>query len=266
MIDAITKNLGDKADYYLGFKNPKIAKERLHVPGADWVDRIFAPSAREHRLSLDPPGRPGHRARRRRQLRQEPRLLRRREHRQARHRGRLQRRRLHLRRPGHGRAPVRPPDPLHGQGQPQRAADLSQQGRPDPVRHDQGSGRHGLRRGRRHDLLRLRAERAADRRGRAGLCDGPRAGHGDGALVLHPQQRVQEGQGLPRLGRPDRPGERRTSSSRSCRRTTAASRPSTRAAPATASSTSASTPSSAAITRSISAATRSPTATWAARA
>src|SRR5947209_3164227 len=50
MIDAITKNLGDKADYYLGFKNPKIARERIHVPGADWVDRIFAPSDRSNRV------------------------------------------------------------------------------------------------------------------------------------------------------------------------------------------------------------------------
>jgi hypothetical protein len=50
MIDAITKNLGDKADYYLGFNGPKIAKERIHVPGADWVDRIFAPSDRSNKV------------------------------------------------------------------------------------------------------------------------------------------------------------------------------------------------------------------------
>jgi len=53
MIDAITKNLGDKADYYLGFKSPKIAKERIHVPGADWVDRIFAPSDRNNRVLVN---------------------------------------------------------------------------------------------------------------------------------------------------------------------------------------------------------------------
>jgi class I fructose-bisphosphate aldolase len=50
MIDGIVKNLGDKADFYLGFKNPKIAKERIHVPGPDWVDRIFAPSDRNNRV------------------------------------------------------------------------------------------------------------------------------------------------------------------------------------------------------------------------
>jgi len=41
MIDAITKHLGEKADHLLGFKNPKIARERIHVPGADGVDRIL---------------------------------------------------------------------------------------------------------------------------------------------------------------------------------------------------------------------------------
>jgi class I fructose-bisphosphate aldolase len=50
MVDAITQHLGDKADYFLGFKNPKIPKERLHLPGPDWVDRIFAPSDRSNRV------------------------------------------------------------------------------------------------------------------------------------------------------------------------------------------------------------------------
>jgi hypothetical protein len=53
MIDAITKNLGDKADYYLGFKNPKIAKEKIHVPTGDWVDRIFAPTDRNNRVLVN---------------------------------------------------------------------------------------------------------------------------------------------------------------------------------------------------------------------
>src|SRR2546422_2042165 len=46
----ITQYLGDKADYLLDFKDPKIAKERLHVPGPDFVDRIFAPSDRNNRV------------------------------------------------------------------------------------------------------------------------------------------------------------------------------------------------------------------------
>ncbi len=50
MYDAIVKHLGEKAEDYLGFKNPKIGRERLHLPGPDWVDRIFAPSDRNNRV------------------------------------------------------------------------------------------------------------------------------------------------------------------------------------------------------------------------
>src|SRR3989449_2258710 len=46
----ITQYLGDKADYLLDFKDPKIPKEQLHVPGPDFVDRIFAPSDRNNRV------------------------------------------------------------------------------------------------------------------------------------------------------------------------------------------------------------------------
>jgi class I fructose-bisphosphate aldolase len=49
-IDQIVATLGDQADYYLKFDTPKIAKSRLHVPGKDWVDRIFAPSDRNNRV------------------------------------------------------------------------------------------------------------------------------------------------------------------------------------------------------------------------
>jgi len=46
----IAKLLGDKADYLLNFKNPKIAKSRLHVPGPDFVDRVFSLSDRNNRV------------------------------------------------------------------------------------------------------------------------------------------------------------------------------------------------------------------------
>src|SRR5256885_14709387 len=46
----IEQLLGDKADFLLGFKNPKISKERLHLPGPDVVDRIFAVSDRNNRV------------------------------------------------------------------------------------------------------------------------------------------------------------------------------------------------------------------------
>ena len=47
---SIAQLLGDKADYLLNFKNPKIAKERLHLPGPDVVDRLYAVSDRNNRV------------------------------------------------------------------------------------------------------------------------------------------------------------------------------------------------------------------------
>jgi class I fructose-bisphosphate aldolase len=46
----IAQLLGDKADYLLNFKNPKIPKERLHIPGPDVVDRLYAVSNRNNRV------------------------------------------------------------------------------------------------------------------------------------------------------------------------------------------------------------------------
>ena len=47
---SIQQYLGAKADSLLGFRSPKIAKERLHLPGPDFVDRIFGPSDRNLRV------------------------------------------------------------------------------------------------------------------------------------------------------------------------------------------------------------------------
>ncbi len=52
-LDSITRTLGDKADALLTFSAPKIARERLHAPGPDWVDRIFAPSDRNNRVLVN---------------------------------------------------------------------------------------------------------------------------------------------------------------------------------------------------------------------
>jgi len=49
----IPKLLGDKADSLLNFSNPKIAKDRLHVPGHDVVDRIFAGTDRNNRVLVN---------------------------------------------------------------------------------------------------------------------------------------------------------------------------------------------------------------------
>ncbi len=47
---SIAQLLGDKADFLLNFKNPKIPKERLHLPGGDAVDRLYAVSDRNNRV------------------------------------------------------------------------------------------------------------------------------------------------------------------------------------------------------------------------
>jgi class I fructose-bisphosphate aldolase len=49
----IAKLLGDKADSLLNFKNPKIPKERLHIPGPDAVDRLFSVSDRNNRVLVN---------------------------------------------------------------------------------------------------------------------------------------------------------------------------------------------------------------------
>src|SRR6059058_4510334 len=47
---SITQLLGDQADSLLNFKNPKISKDRLHLPGGDVVDRLYAVSDRNTRV------------------------------------------------------------------------------------------------------------------------------------------------------------------------------------------------------------------------
>lgn len=42
--------LGAKADSLLGFNTPKISKERLHLPGPDFLDRIFMQSDRNNKV------------------------------------------------------------------------------------------------------------------------------------------------------------------------------------------------------------------------
>ncbi|HET6929392.1 MAG TPA: class I fructose-bisphosphate aldolase, partial [Candidatus Acidoferrum sp.] len=46
----IEQLLGSKAESLLGFKSPKIAKERLHLPGPDFIDRIYALTDRNIRV------------------------------------------------------------------------------------------------------------------------------------------------------------------------------------------------------------------------
>src|SRR5260370_4341951 len=41
-LNNIEQLLGSKAESLLGFKSPKISRERLHLPGPDFIDRIYA--------------------------------------------------------------------------------------------------------------------------------------------------------------------------------------------------------------------------------
>src|SRR5580693_6710033 len=46
----IQSYLGPKAETLLGFHSPKIAKERLHLPGPDFIDRVWVASDRNIRV------------------------------------------------------------------------------------------------------------------------------------------------------------------------------------------------------------------------
>ena len=49
-ITQIGQLLGEKSDYLLSHTCKTIPKEKLHIPGPDWVDRIFSPSDRNIRV------------------------------------------------------------------------------------------------------------------------------------------------------------------------------------------------------------------------
>jgi class I fructose-bisphosphate aldolase len=49
-LSTIEQLLGNKADSLLNFKSPKISKVLLHVPGPDFIDRIYASTDRNQRV------------------------------------------------------------------------------------------------------------------------------------------------------------------------------------------------------------------------
>src|ERR1041385_4087666 len=53
MTTTIEKYLGDKTEFLLGFKTPKISRDKLNLPGPDFVDRIFAGSDRNNRVLVN---------------------------------------------------------------------------------------------------------------------------------------------------------------------------------------------------------------------
>jgi len=206
-IKAIEEALGSDAPALLDYRSTGIKKETLHLPGPDFVDRVWAPSDRpipvlrkpaadlrprpagRHRLRLDPAGRPGHR-----------------------HSGGASFAKnpvcfdpegivklaveggcnavastLACWAPWHAATPQ---DPLHRQAQPQRVPDLPEQVRPDHVRARRAGGRHGRGSGGRHDLLRL----ARVGRQIVEVSEAFQAAHEmacDGAVVLPAQSRLQ---------------------------------------------------------------------------
>jgi len=42
----IERTLGEEAEYLLAFDTPRIKRDDLHLPGPDWIERIFLPSDR----------------------------------------------------------------------------------------------------------------------------------------------------------------------------------------------------------------------------
>jgi class I fructose-bisphosphate aldolase len=53
MTTNIQELLGERAEQLLGYSSPKIPKDRLHLPGPDWVDRIFSISDRNNRVLVN---------------------------------------------------------------------------------------------------------------------------------------------------------------------------------------------------------------------
>jgi class I fructose-bisphosphate aldolase len=52
-LTTIEQLLADKAEYLLGFNNPKISRDRLHLPGPETVDRSFGVSDRSNRVLVN---------------------------------------------------------------------------------------------------------------------------------------------------------------------------------------------------------------------
>ena len=46
IIETVRSYLGEEAGYFLDFNNPKISKDKLHIPGPDFIDRVLVDSDR----------------------------------------------------------------------------------------------------------------------------------------------------------------------------------------------------------------------------
>jgi class I fructose-bisphosphate aldolase len=52
-MSTIEQHLGDKSELLLSFSNPNISKNRLHLPGPDFIDRIVSLSDRNNRVLVN---------------------------------------------------------------------------------------------------------------------------------------------------------------------------------------------------------------------
>ncbi len=51
--NSIEQYLGSQADSLLSFRNPRISRDRLHLPGRDVIDRIYAVSDRKPQVLIN---------------------------------------------------------------------------------------------------------------------------------------------------------------------------------------------------------------------
>ncbi len=218
--------LGDEADSLLKHESRTIERDKLVLPGPDFIDRVFTASDRpipvlRNLEAMYRHGRLGgtgylsifpvdqgieHSAAA--SFAKNPDLLRSGGDRRARHRGAVQRRRHHARRPRYRRQALRAQDPLHLEAQPQRAAHLPREAGPGALRPGAPGGRPRRYRRRRHDLLRLGGVDPPDPGSERDVRRGAPLRLVHRALVLPAQSRLQDAGGrLPPSGGPHRAGE-----------------------------------------------------------
>ncbi len=223
----IVSLLGNEGDKLLGHVCRGVPKESVHVPGPDFVDRVFSQTDRapmvlrnmqqlmnngrlagtgyvsilpvdqgiEHSAGASFAPNP---------LYFDPENIV-----QAGDRGRLQRGGVDPGRARLGVAQVRAQDPVHPEVQPQRVSELPEHLRPDRCSPAWSRPSTWARSPSARPIYFGSPEsRAPDLGGVAGLPARPRTRHGHDPLVLPAQSRLQEGRHrLPRVGGPDRPGE-----------------------------------------------------------
>ena len=202
--------LGEDAQDLLQHRCQTVASDQLHLPGPDFVDRVWLGHRPQSARAPQPPGLFDHG-----RLAgtgyvsilpvdqgiehsagasfAQPGLLRSGEHRQAGHRRRLQRRRLHVRRPRLGRrASTRTRSPSSSSSTTTSCSPTPTTSTRSCSARVEAGLRHG--RGRRSAPPSTSAPTSRPGRSRRSPrpSPGPRAGHGHGALVLPAQPRLQD--------------------------------------------------------------------------